>query len=342
MSKDDLPSIRSAKDVASLFKKAGLSGASYREFTRKELKSLPPEESAPRVPVSTAVQDESDSRAVSVKPESGKAAKQSWRSLERVFSGEKSDLILLPDEHTALKVAFLSFAGGAGKTTLATALARLLSAHHRQVLIADCAICPTVLHYFGPKMQRLGPVHFFFPPEGTDGLPVGILRLGLSELQSLEFVNLVRQVESDEGIIFFDLPTVQTELSSEMLSYFDYIVVPLTPTLHSVSSLPIVRQLCEKAYISDYSSRVRYVLNQFDSSRALHCEIRERLEQTLGQALLPTVVSYESRCEEALARGLTIVDYCPESAILKDLRSMAEWVESCRQAAVHTRSGMSV
>jgi hypothetical protein len=62
-----------------------------------------------------------------------------------------------------------------------------------------------------------------------------------------------------------------------------------------------------------------YLLNQFDASSPLHLDVREMLQQQLGDRLLPFVLRRSSAVSEALAEGMTVIDYAPDSPVAKTI-----------------------
>jgi cellulose biosynthesis protein BcsQ len=71
-----------------------------------------------------------------------------------------------------------------------------------------------------------------------------------------------------------------------------------------------------------------YVLNQFDSSLPLHLDVRELLREQLGDRLLPFALRRAPAVSEALAEGMTVMDYAPNSTVAEDFGSLAGWVKS--------------
>ncbi len=83
-----------------------------------------------------------------------------------------------------------------------------------------------------------------------------------------------------------------------------------------------------------------YVLNQFDSSLPLHLDVREVLREQLGDRLLPFALRRAPAVSEALAEGMTVMDYAPNSAVAEDFASLAGWVKSLSAAATTTFRGV--
>ena len=73
---------------------------------------------------------------------------------------------------------------------------------------------------------------------------------------------------------------------------------------------------------------VIYVLNGFDASLPLHLDVREVMRQKLGERLLPFVIRRSPAVAEALAEGMTVMDYAPESAVAGDYMHLASWLRS--------------
>ena len=52
------------------------------------------------------------------------------------------------------------------------------------------------------------------------------------------------------------------------------------------------------------------------------------LQQQLGDRLLPFVLRRSSAVSEALAEGMTVIDYAPDSEAAEDYRNLAGWLRS--------------
>jgi cellulose biosynthesis protein BcsQ len=56
--------------------------------------------------------------------------------------------------------------------------------------------------------------------------------------------------------------------------------------------------------------------------------VREVLKRQLGDRLLPFVVRRAPAVSEALAEGMTVVDYAPDAPIAEDYINIAGWLRS--------------
>jgi len=116
------------------------------------------------------------------------------------------------------------------------------------------------------------------------------------------------------------------------------ILVPLAPDMNSVVSLQAVEgRFGGMKDAEGHALRPFYLLNQFDPLLRLHRDVRELLGQQLGDRLLPFVVRRASAVGEALAEGMTIVDYAPESDAARDCFAVPNWVRTLASAVPGVR-----
>ena len=93
------------------------------------------------------------------------------------------------------------------------------------------------------------------------------------------------------------------------------ILVPLIPDMNSVVSVSSIDAFFDHNGGAPANPRFRtYVLNQFDTTLPLHLDVREVLREQLGDRLLPFVLRRAPAVSEALAEGMTVMDYAPNSA----------------------------
>lgn len=239
-------------------------------------------------------------------------------------------------------VAFFSLAGGVGKTCLVATLGRALSALGENVLLADTATCGLLPFYFGSREFKPGVVRTFSPPsspaQGTESdSPVHVLSLEAerypgdgSEHDPL-LGELVRDGQGTSRILV-DVATASREVTSRLLLLRPLVIVPILPDMSSVASLGVIDGfLSRPARLpggEGLASQTLYLLNQFDSASPLHLDLREMLQHQLGDRLLPFVLRRSSAVSEALAEGMTVIDYAPGSAVAEDYWNLAAWLRS--------------
>lgn len=106
------------------------------------------------------------------------------------------------------------------------------------------------------------------------------------------------------------------------------VLVPLVPDVRSVITANSIDSFFhQRENAQGVEAKVYYVLNQFDRSLPLHLEVGKALHAVLGERLLPFALERSPDVSEALADGMTVVDYAPGSALVEDYIGLAEWVQ---------------
>jgi cellulose biosynthesis protein BcsQ len=251
---------------------------------------------------------------------SGEATLSRWYALHSVFTPPNEEIEKrVGVEPGAPILAVFSSAGGVGKTCLVATLGRCLSAFQERVLLAEMAVCGLLPFYFGSRDMRPG-VRIFSPPGAQGDAPVQILNLQ-GERHPVNgndpILGELKQAGRRSSRILLDMATGSREGMKRLLQARPTILVPLLPDMSSVASLELLEELLASPL---------YVLNQFDVSSPLHLAVRTMLQQRLGNRLLPFVLHHSSAVSEALAEGMTVLDYAPDSGAAQDYRRLAAWL----------------
>jgi cellulose synthase operon protein YhjQ len=237
-------------------------------------------------------------------------------------------------EHCPPLFAVFSLAGGVGKTCVVATLGRALSALGERVLLAETSAYGLLHLYFGSREFKPGVLRTF-SPHGTDSYaPVQLLNLThdldsvATDERDLLLQELVRGGR-DTNRILLDVATAGQEITRRLFSLRPTILLPVLPDVNSVASLGLLEKFFAGAVGPDAPmSAPFYVLNQFDAALPLHVDVRETLKQRLGERLLPFVLRRSSLVSEALAEGLTVIDYDPGSGAAEDYWKLAGWLRS--------------
>jgi cellulose biosynthesis protein BcsQ len=242
---------------------------------------------------------------------------------------------------------FFSLAGGVGKTCLVATLGRALSALGEHVLIADTAAGGVLPFYFGAREGKPGVVRTFSPPPSPlvpeCDAPVQMLNLqaqpppgGRGEPDPL-LTELLHDARGASRILL-DVATGSREMTSKLLPLWPTVLVPILPDMSSVASLGLIEELLagplSQLGQGGRPGKTLYLLNQFDASSPLHVDVRAILQQQLGNRLLPFVLRRSPAVSEALAEGMTVIDYAPGSEIAEDYRTLADWLRTIAAPAV--------
>jgi cellulose synthase operon protein YhjQ len=288
-------------------------------------------------------------------PREGMASASRWYALQSVFTPAEKATEVPESLPAALgqrppMVAVFSLAGGVGKTCLVATLGRALSALGERVLLADTAAYGLLPFYFGSREFKPGVVRTFSPPGSPHGsesdAPVHVLSLDAERYpgDGGEHDPLLGELVRDgrgANRILVDVATASRDVTSRLLLLRPTVLVPLLPDMSSVARLGSL-----EAFLAGMSSpdakmiEPLYLLNQFDASLPLHLDMREMLQHQLGARLLPFVLRRSSAMSEALAEGMTVIDYAPDSPAAEDYWHLAGWLRSVPAPAAADYGGV--
>jgi cellulose synthase operon protein YhjQ len=243
-------------------------------------------------------------------------------------------------------VAVFSLAGGVGKTSVVATLGRALAALGERMLLVDTASFGLLPFFFGARDQRPGVLRTFSPGGDSSDAPVQLITIDPESLgaeapgQELLANEIARHWRGVNRVII-DLATASGATSRRIMRLQPLVVVPLVPDMSSVVSVSSI-----DAFFLHNSSQPGkpiqpfYILNQFDSSLPLNLDVREVLRAQLGERLLPFVLRRAAAMSEALAEGMTVMDYAPNSSLAEDFNQLAGWVKSQSSPATTTYRGV--
>jgi cellulose synthase operon protein YhjQ len=331
------------KDIATLYSRAQVEATRYGDFSasrqqvrgkfRDPIVREPAREfQSPQVETSPpAFASDSDSAVQSplqhlTQAEPEQAVSTRWYALHSVFApAEATRPPLSPQAHPPI-LAFFSLAGGVGKTCLAATLGRALAALGEHLLLTDTPNGGMLPFYFGSRESRPGAVRSFFPPGPTLGAetdaPVHVLNLPPDRYPAPDsWLSDLLNGGRLANRILVDVATAGQDVTVRLRRLRPTVLVPLLPDMSSVASLGPLEALPEPG-------ETLYLLNQFDAESPLHLDVRALLQQQLGDRLLPFVVRRSYAVSEALAEGMTVIDYAPDSPVAEDYRVLASWLRS--------------
>jgi len=248
-------------------------------------------------------------------------------------------------------MAVFSLAGGVGKTSLVAMLGRTLAARGERVLLVDTAAFGLLPFFFGARDQRPGMLRTFSPPGVSSDAPIQLVTIDPESLgpeaagsdtngQNTLSGEIARYARGGVSRVIVDLATASGATTRRVMRMTPMILVPLLPDMNSVVSVHSIDDFFEHNSAGGAKAPLYYVLNQFDSSLPLHLDVREVLRQQLGDRLLPFALRRSPAVSEALAEGMTVMDYAPNSAVAEDFGALAGWVKSLSAPASTSYRGV--
>jgi len=259
-----------------------------------------------------------------------------WFALKGVFEHAGPELpamqpLLTDKTRTPLLLVF-SLAGGVGKTSLVATLGRALSSQGERVVLADTTSHGLLPFYFGARELRPGVVRSFSPPAGSEDAPISLVSYDVEPRDEVARELLAEQIVrngSGNHRVVLDVATGSSWLIRQMADLRPTVLVPMAPDMNSVIGMQTVERLFQG--IADRDGRPLlpfYMLNQFDASLPLHLDVREVFRRQLGDRLLRFAIRRSPAVSEALAEGMTVVDYAPAAPVSKDYLDVASWLRN--------------
>jgi cellulose synthase operon protein YhjQ len=267
-----------------------------------------------------------------------------WFAVHSVFSPADAPSEAPPAPQMSLQqqppmLAVFSLAGGVGKTCLVATLGRALSALGEQVLLADTAVCGLLPFYFGSREFKLGVVRTFSSPASPGRGVENDAAISVLSLEAEHYPDdggqhdalLDKLLRDGRGVsrIMVDIATASRDVTSRLLRLGPTVLVPILPDMSSLAGLGSLEAFLAAAAGRDGGAgAMLYLLNEFDASLPLHLDVRETLQHQLGDRLLPFVLRRSPAVSEALAEGMTVIDYAPSSAAAEDYWQLAGWLRN--------------
>jgi cellulose synthase operon protein YhjQ len=261
-----------------------------------------------------------------------------WYALKGVFEQpgqDQPEAAPIRQKETRTPVlAVFSLAGGVGKTSLVATVGRALSSMGEKVLLTDTTSHGLLPFYFGASELRHGTVRTFSPPSGSTDAPIYLVsydvdhKMMSDDAQELLAEEIISNARGAHRILL-DLTVGSSWIVRRMSRLSPTILVPVAPDMNSVISLQTVEKFFSG--VNDGDGRPLqpfYVLNQFDTSLPLHLDVREVMRRQLGDRLLPFVIRRAQSVSEALAEGMTVVDYAPDAPVAEDYLNIATWLRT--------------
>jgi cellulose synthase operon protein YhjQ len=243
-------------------------------------------------------------------------------------------------------VAVFSLAGGVGKTSVVATLGRALAATGERMLLVDTASFGLLPFFFGARDQRPGVLRTFSPGGNSSEAPVQLITIdpeGLgAEAPGQELlVNEIARHSRGANRVIIDLATASGATSRRIMRMQPLVLVPVVPDMSSVVSVSSIDAFFQhNSSLPGKPIQPFYILNQFDSTLPLNLDVREVLRAQLGDRLLPFVLRRAPAMSEALAEGMTVMDYAPTSSLADDFNQLAGWVKSQSSPASTTYRGV--
>ena len=215
--------------------------------------------------------------------------------------------------------ALFPMGGGVGVSTLMATLARL---------DAEAGIYTGLVETAGPGLLR----HYFShtetaaTPEVLTG-PAGALDAPERGSEDRWLWDGLQQMSESVDRLLLEMDPRLPARAAQWCCGAGMRLAVLNPDLRCVLRLPaFLEQVQRQEQALGRALPVAVLLNRYDSSAAVHREIRARLEEQYGEALIPTPVRASEAINNSLARGGTVIDFDPDGGAADDFRRVGRWL----------------
>jgi cellulose synthase operon protein YhjQ len=267
-------------------------------------------------------------------------ASSRWSVLGQIFSGEGDATgdHLVQALATSIKIPFqfvCSVSGGAGVSMILATLARCLATEGENVLLADPKASSLLPIYFGASNPGEGELQSFLMPNSDAGVSIvnslqgseGAFSRRIPKESRSGLIATVRNAAEHSDRLLLDAGAVYAADVQSLRHRGHFGLVPLVPDVGSVYGLIRLEETLQSRELEGSpASPIYYVLNKFDSSLALHRDIKSSLEERVRERLVPVTIRSSDAVSEALADGMTVIDYCPDSGVAEDFLRLADWL----------------
>jgi cellulose synthase operon protein YhjQ len=208
-------------------------------------------------------------------------------------------------------------------------------------MLTDTCSFGVLPFYFGAREIKPGVVRTF--SGGTSDPPIRVLTLDAERYEAdpdLLHREMMRGTQ-DVSRVLVDVATASAPMLRQALRLSPLVLVPMVPDMASVVTLQALEGFFRNQEgLSGKPVQAWYVLNQFDPSSPLQLDVREVLRQQLGERLLPFAVHRSPAVSEALAEGMTAIDYAPQSPVAEDIMGLVTWIRNTSVAVSGGHRGL--
>jgi hypothetical protein len=315
-----------SSDVGRLFEAVGINPSAYVQFNRRRSASAaltPQVTEAPSSPHALSSVDPVDLMERSLLPSSP--------SGDRLRAGEDAPalaglvawaegLYRAGQVRRPMQVALVSLESGAGKTTLAVALAGIFVKRGHSALLIDHSAHNAARTLLGVAPERFGSVSLASEHRSQRCLP--LLSQYWDGTQCEDFGAWRDLLVSRARVTFLD--GLENSIAAAQAAFKGgaRIIVPVLPDMMSV----VAALRIDDALDGRGSNRVHFLLNKYDETQSFHNEVKMALKAYFGDRLLPIEIPRNPLLREVAGQKELQIDPA-YSGSMESLHRIADWLE---------------
>jgi hypothetical protein len=219
-----------------------------------------------------------------------------------------------------MQVAFASLESGAGKTTLALALAGIFVKRGHSALLIDHSAHNACRALIGGAPERFGSVSLASEHRSQRCLP--LLSQYWDGAQCEDFGAWRDLLVSRSRVTFFDGLENSVAAAQAAFQNGARVIVPVLPNMMSV----VAALRIDNALDGRNSDRVHFLLNKYDATLSFHNEVKMALKAYFGDRLLPIEIPRDPMLREAAGQSELQIESA-RSGAMESLHLIADWLE---------------
>jgi chromosome partitioning protein len=190
-------------------------------------------------------------------------------------------------------IGIIQVKGGAGRSTIATNLAGMM-ASHKKVALIDCDI-----------------------PQASAASWASIRQGNITTATAADHVQLIAEIERLKGehdLIVIDAPPRIAEITKIILMLSDLCLIPLGASAVEIWATADLLKTIEAAREIKSDIDTRIIWNRFRASTKSAQELSQAANEVLGIKELKNKLGYRVAYSEAMARGMTVLEWTDKTA----------------------------
>lgn len=190
-------------------------------------------------------------------------------------------------------VGIIQVKGGAGRSTIATNLVGMMASHKRVAMI-DCDI-----------------------PQASAASWASIRQGNITTATAADHVQLIAKIEQLKGehdLIVIDAPPRIAEITKIILMLSDLCLIPLGASAVEIWATADLLKTIDAAREIKSDIDTRIIWNRFRASTKSAQELSQAANEVLGIKELKTKLGYRVAYSEAMARGMTVLEWTDKTA----------------------------
>lgn len=212
-------------------------------------------------------------------------------------------------------IAFISYKGGVGKTTLSENIAVVFAHAGKSVCIVDADDSANSMSWSKKRGEDLPKIDVYH------------------EKREEEIVFKIKELNEKYDLVIIDSPPSQTSISDMIVLMSNMVIVPLLPKGEQETNTinQLVRKIKSLEVTKEKKIPVYFVINEYDHRISLHRGFAESMAETFGERILKSRLHNRVAYAEVTHQGMGVYESRDQKAKNEITELVNEMVEIMKQ-----------